>query len=161
MKKNHILITYIVFIAVAVLLLSIMLGLLYVDKAINTPPSFSSILEQYNMHCTDICVITNYLKDAPYKSIYITDLSGSAWADFSNIQLEQSVLEAVERLIGSGYYIQFIKRNNIIWILQWKGLRDVGCGIAYSLDRTKLPSDKYLTELHEIKDGWYYYISAS
>lgn len=161
MKTHCTLITLLAFIAVAILLLVIIQGSLYADKAINTPPDPSSILEQYDTHFSDINTVATFLKEAPYRSIYITDSSGSAWADFSNIQLEQSVFKAVKRLRDSGFYIKFMKSDNVIWFLQWTGTKNISCGIAYSIVKATLPSNEYFTASYEIKDGWYYYISES
>ena len=40
-----------------------------------------------------------------------------------------------------------------------KGLQDIGCGIACSINALEMPEIEYMTELVPLStEGWYYYV---
>ena len=125
----------------------------------NIPPSVENVQQQFNNNFDDIHTIVEYMIGTGYKDVYIDHTIGTATmqADFNRVKIsDPNVVDAVERVFKTYYHI--FKSGNIITLLQWKGLRDIGCGIVYSIDGTQ-PRIQYVTELVPLADnGWYYYV---
>lgn len=127
----------------------------------NIPPSVAMVQDCYREHAEDIQTIVDFLSSLEYEDIYITDNNGKMLADLTRIQIEdQSVSNAIDRILDSKAYQHINKNGNTISLLQWKGIRDIGCGIAYSVNGTNSPEIEFVTQLTPLSDdGWYYYVS--
>lgn len=127
----------------------------------NIPPDSNSVHEHFLNNYRDIQVVVEYMANSPYEDLFIIDTSGTMQADLTWMQIEnEEVMTAVNNLLGNGEYIKIIKTGNTIYMLQWTGTRDIGCGIAYSINGTDVPDVQFTTTLVPItEDGWYYYIS--
>ena len=128
--------------------------------SINTPPSADSVKKAYLANKENIIIVINYMIDSGYNDIQIRDASGMIWADFEDVQIaDASVIEALCNLFET---YKFINKNGMtITLLQWTApVRDIGCGLCYSLLPSTLPKVEYATEMIKIAESdWYYYVS--
>lgn len=147
----------IVFIVVA----SLAVFLYLIDTASNTPPTVGAVNTLFVKERDAIDAVVNQMAHMGFCDIYIPRNDGQMLADLSMLEIqEETFLLAIDRLLGSGSYLQMGKEGNTVWLLQWTGVRDIGCGIAYSIDGITPPYIEYCTELIPISaDGWYYYVS--
>lgn len=125
----------------------------------NTPPDIAYVQEQFESNFDDINTIIGYMIDSGYENIYITDTAGTMSADLTRVEISNSdVMDAVNRVLET--YIKISKVGNTIKLLQWRGIRDIGCGIAYSINGINEPEIQFATELIPIAEyGWFYYVS--
>ena len=117
--------------------------------------------QQFREHYADIQAITEFMTDAGYENIYLDDSSGTVLADLNRIQItDQKVVDAAARLLDSGRYSEISKRGNTFSFTQWIGLRDIRCGIAYTIHGSDLPEVEFTTQLVPMdQDGWFYYVA--
>lgn len=82
-------------------------------------------------------------------------------ADLEHIPIEnRAVFAAVNTIIDKGLYRNINKNGDTISLLQWTGLRDIGCGIACTINGENTPEIEFVTQLVPMSDnGWYYYVS--
>lgn len=124
-----------------------------------TIPNETFVQEKFSENYGSICVITKFLTNSGYNSVYIRDASGTMFADLQERHINNNeVLAEVTRLLDCGEYIHIYKTGNTICFLQWKGIRDIGCGIAYTISQESLPEVDYATEFRALSEpGWFYY----
>lgn len=125
------------------------------------PPSIASVERRFENNYKDIQTVVEFMANSGYKSIILKGNDGTMRADLEIVTIDdESVCDAVECLLGSyGAYQSIYMRNNTVTIRQWRGLTDIGCGIAYSTNKTDAPYVDYATELKPLsREGWYYYV---
>ena len=122
-------------------------------------PDVSSAQQQLENNRGDIEIITDFMINSGHSDFYIHDSTGIVSADLEDIRiLDSTVYEAINRVLED--YIMINKFGNTIYLLQWRSMQDIGCGIAYSINGTSKPEIQYATELIPIsEDGWFYYVS--
>lgn len=151
-----------VVIAICLVVLTVfvlIMALGHIDMILNTPPEVTAVKEQFNNYYDSIQVVVDFMINSNYENIYILDDSGIIQADFKDIYVKDSVNKAIKQLLN-GKYSSINKIGNTIWLLQWRGAQDIGCGLAYSINGTELPEVDFMTDLVPISEnGWYYYIS--
>lgn len=127
----------------------------------NTPPDFATVHEHYLKHSQDISTVLNFLISSGYEDISIRDGSGTMRADFNTISIaNDAVNEAIGGLISDSAYMNIYKNGNSTSFLQWSGIRDIECGIAYSINGTDVPEIQFATQLTPLpEDGWFYYVA--
>lgn len=150
----------IVYISVLILVCSLVIlqtGCNHLDS----PPRIESVQNRYHEYHKDIQTIVNFFMLSNYEYICIRNSDGTMLADFNEVIInDKEVSGAVERLLANSTYQHIIKNENTIYLLQWKGLRDIGCGIAYSINGVDFPEIEYVTQLVPLSDdGWFYYVS--
>ena len=125
----------------------------------NTPPDLDYVQKHFKSNLADISTIVGYMIDSEYENIYITDTTGTMLADLNRVEIDDpDVTDAVNRILKT--YVMIDKIGNTIYLLQWKGVRDIGCGIAYTIDGINKPQIQFATELIPLaEDGWFYYVS--
>ena len=130
-------------------------------KDINAPPDIAAVQKHYQKHSEDIQIIIAFLSSSEYEDIYITDSSGIMLADLTKVPIEdQRVVKSIGRIINDGAYQHINKDGNNISLLQWKGIRDIGCGIACTISGTNTPEIEFVTQMIPLSDaGWFYYVS--
>ena len=128
---------------------------------LNTPPSINAVRNQFLSNKDEINVIVEYMIDSGYEDIYISSADGFMLADLVEIKIhDEECGAAIKKLIQGNEYIHIAKNSNTIYFLQWRGLKDIGCGITYSINRTDAPEIQFATELVPLfDDGWFYYMS--
>ena len=158
MKKHAILIVLVVFFVSLILISNLMFSLL--EKA-DTPPEIGVVQEQFQNRCADISLVVDYLAASGYENVYINDREKDMLADFVRMPIDDlEIYTVITDLFESGYCTQINKIGNTIYLLQWKGIRDIGCGVAYSINGIDLPKIQYATELVPLsEDSWYYYVA--
>ena len=73
---------------------------------------------------------------------------------------DPQVVLAANTLLKSKVYHHICKIDNTIYLLQWTGLQDISCGIAYTINKVDLPQVIYTTQLLPLSnEGWYYYVA--
>jgi hypothetical protein len=144
-------------IAILILFITLLNGCFLRSK----PPDVRSVEEQIQENYSDIQSIVRFMIERGYDDVYISDTNGTMLSDLTRVTIaDEAVYTAITKLISSGEYIHFSKIGNTIRILQWRGMQDIGCGIAYSINRIELPKVQYVTELVPLnEDGWYYYVA--
>lgn len=155
MKKNYI-------VYLGVFLLACNLALFQIGcTQIESPPSIESVQNHYQEHREDIQIIINIFTASNYEHISIRNNDGTMLADLNIVSIDdKEVFSAVDSLLANGAYHHIIKNENTIYLLQWKGIRDIGCGIAYSINRVDNPQIEFETQLVPLSDdGWFYYVS--
>ncbi len=127
--------------------------------SINTPPSADSVKKTFLANKEDIIIVINYMVESGYTNIHIKDASGIMWADFADVKIaDASVIAALDNLCET--YKMISKDGMTIELLQWTGVRDIGCGLCYSLFPSNLPEVQHATEMVKITEsGWYYYVA--
>ena len=139
----------------------LMLFILFqISGSVCEPPDFQSVYSDFEYYKQDILLVLNYLIDSNYENVYFIKETGEMVADFRRIEVnEEPVVEAILRLFDSGRFINVSKIGGTIEFEMWNGIRDVGCGVAYSMDSNKYPDIQFQTELLALPEsGWYYYI---
>ena len=139
-----------------VLIISVLLIICF-----SNPPNVSSIERCFESNYNDIQIVVKFMENSNYASISIKENDGTMRADLTTVTIEdKGVRDAVERLLGPyGDYHNIYKYRNTITISQWKGLTDIGCGIAYSINETDTPYVEFATVLKPLnRAGWYYYV---
>ena len=127
----------------------------------NTPPKQEDVQRHLWDNWSEIQTIVDFMVDSGYEDVYIMDASGEVTADLEKITItDETVLDAISALISEGNYYSIAKSGNTIKLLQWRGIRDIGCGLAYSINGTDLPDVQFCTTLTPlIEPGWYYYVA--
>lgn len=130
-------------------------------KDLNTPPDIDSIQERFGTSYDSIETVVDFLISCGYEDVSIRDTKGTMVADLTRVQINNDdVSTAVKSLIDNGKYLLIVKNGNTIYFLMWRGLRDIGCGIAYTINGVDTPEIEYSTELTPLsEDGWFYYVS--
>lgn len=149
---------------IIVLLLLVVIGSLFTGcESMRMPPSVEEVEQHFLENYLDIQTVISFALHSNYENIYIRDMSGVVFADFSDVVIEdEAVLAAVRNLLSGKTYksISFDKSYNAIKFLQWTQFNDTGCGIVYSINGVDEPYIEYCTQLIPLsKDGWYYYVS--
>jgi len=105
-----------------------------------------------------LVIVTNYLANSSYESVYIRNFRGSGIMDVGGDRAEIEdikVIEAINALENRGYS-SIEKNNNTISFLRHTSFKN-GRGIAYSIDGNE-PVLPYLRRLEPLsKPNWYYY----
>lgn len=142
---------------VAVILSSLCIGC----SGLNTPPDKNTVQQVFDDHYEDIMLLVSFMETSGYKDIIISDASGTIFADFSHLQIQDSdVGNAIEHLLKKGPYIKIAKLDGTISMLQWTGLQDIGCGVLYSENIEESIDVEFVTELIPLsEEGWFYYVS--
>ena len=127
----------------------------------NIPPSVTDVQNLYQEYSSDIHTVINFLSASDYEDVYITDTNGTMLADLNKIQIQDpAVLDSLNRIFDNKAYHHINKDGNTISFLQWKGTRDIGCGIAYTITKVDVPQIEFITELIPLSDEYlFYYVS--
>lgn len=131
------------------------------DQALNTPPDIELVQQNFQDNYANIQVVVEFMLNSGYEDISIRDADGTMFADLSEREIsDDKVSSAISQLIDGKKYHSISKRGDTIKFLQWKAIRDIGCGIAYSTNKSDKPDVSYVTELIPLsEDGWYYYVA--
>ena len=122
-------------------------------------PDITSVQNQFLDNYENVSKITTFMVESGYDNIYISDADGSMFADLQERQMDDVISAAVNELMKNGKYIRIAKRGNTIWFMQWKGIRDTGCGIAYTINGVDLPEVDYAIEMVALPaENWFYYV---
>ena len=126
----------------------------------SAPPSISSVDQRLRDNYSDIETIVEFMANSGYKDIYIDDTSGKMLSDLVLMDIsDELVRAAVSQVLGSGAYKSISKQGNTIFLFQWHGSQDMGCGVAYSINPLEIPEIQFLTELVPLStEGWYYFV---
>ena len=124
------------------------------------PPSLQSVEKMFNDNREHILTITDYLIASEYETIYIRNTSGTMFADFQYVNIDDArVTTAVECLIEQNEDIEIAKSNHTISILLWVHSQNISSSIARSIDGTRFPTLFTPTEWTPMAEpGWYYII---
>lgn len=141
--------------------LILFLGTILVGCYRSVPPDISDIQELLDRDFNAIQTVVAFMKNSTYTNIYITDTNGVMTADLSNEPIsDPNVISAVNLLLERSHYYKICKTGNTIYLLQWKGLQDIGCGIAYTINGIDVPEIAFATKILPLSiDGWFYYVS--
>lgn len=128
---------------------------------LDTPPSISSIQGIFDDNYNDIRTAATFMTNSGYEDVCISDINGTMFADFSHVSInDDDAFEAIKQLIKDEGFIQICKIGNTIWFQQWDGIRDISCGIAFSINGIDDPEVQYTTELLPLdENGWFYYVA--
>lgn len=153
-----------VFIAILIVLilgLVLSFGLTLTRYSYSTPPNISIVQDLFDRNANDIQTVVSFLIGLEQNNVYINNADGTIIADLEVINiLDSSVNKSVDSLLKGQNYYHICKTGNTIYLLQWKGLHDIGCGIAYTINGISLPEVEYATLLLPLSNkGWYYYVS--
>lgn len=150
------------FSAVCVVMMAVILSFLCISCSdLNTPPEKKTVQQVFDEHYEDIMLLFSFMEASEYNHISISDASGTIFADFSHVQIQDNdVCNAIEHLLKKGPYIKIAKLDGTISMLQWTGLQDIGCGVLYSQNIEESIEVEFVTELIPLsEDGWFYYVS--
>ena len=135
---------------------------------LNKQPEPNQVYQQFLKHKELIQMITNYMVDTGYTNIYLSagketmnvDADGTMSQGLVEMKIsDDAVCAAIQLLFKSKAYIDIDKHDNTIIFLQWMGVQDIGCGIAYSINHIDYPSGEFFTELVPLSEpGWYYFV---
>lgn len=143
------------------LILVLFVNMLLAGCYYSAPPGIDKVQEHFDQNTNEIQVVVGFLENSEYENVYITESNGKMFADLSNERIEDPcVVMAVDYLLENNKFYTISKRGNTIHFLQWKGLQDIGCGIAYTINKIDLPQVQYATNMIQLSDdGWYYYVA--
>lgn len=142
--------------AIIVALLTFLIGYHNSEK----PPRVSFVQQRFQANEEYLQVILDFFSSVGYEDIYINNDDGTMLADLTRMEIDnKEVLVSVKHLLNDEY-MHIIKNGNTIYLLQWKSFRDIGCGIAHTINQATTPEIDFITELIPIsEDGWFYYVS--
>lgn len=145
--------------AVFTLAIALIMVLLTGCNGNNTPPDMINAQQVFQNNCNDIHTIVQFLTGLDCRNVYIDDDGESMLADLVNVPINNvEVSAAIKRLFKT--YLSIDKIDNTIHLLQWRGSKDIGCGIAYSINGIEPPVVQFMTELTPLTEvGWFYYVS--
>lgn len=149
-----------VFVSVFVVVLLVLLAKVIFDSA-NTPPDLRRVQAVFDENREEIQLVTTYLMESGYDSVYISDSGQRIMADFSPLTISDSdVSDAIRKLFASGKYKQINKIGGTVVFLQWTGPCDIGCGALFSRNLEESIEDQWLTTVCPMEDAqWFYYVS--
>ena len=126
----------------------------------DVPPDINSVQQRFQNYDDSIQMIVDYMICTGYENIYISDTNGTMFADLEERPIdEEAVIMAINQLLGKDVYLRITKRGNSIWFSHWEGVRDVGCGIAYTINGVDFPEVSFATEMIPLQEkGWFYYM---
>lgn len=126
----------------------------------DTPPTQRDVELCLQEDYDSIQAICQYCIDLGTNDVYIQENGSSVLADFETVEIQDSkISSAIQNLKDKGYYVVG-KQGNTIYFDIWRGVRDISCGIAYSLNGTSDLTVQFVTECVPLsKKGWYYYVS--
>ena len=135
--------------------------LLMVSCIKSEPPDYNTVQKYFDDNESNIRIITEYLALSNYENVYIDAPNGYMLADLKQIQIaDNDVMFALKQILTTTGCKHIHKRGNTISLLLWNNNQDVGCGIAYSIDKTTEPIIEFVTQIDSLSsDGWYYYVS--
>lgn len=156
MRKTH---SLIIFCGIILIFLIIAILLLTVEYNNEFLPDMASAQQTFIENRQNIQVVIDYMIGTGYENIYITT-EDKMFADLSWVSIDDPIARAaVSQLVQSRVYIAITKRGNTIELNQWRGFRDIGCGMAYSINGIDSPDIMFATKLVPISDeGWFYYV---
>lgn len=127
----------------------------------NIPPDISEVQQRFQNNREAIQTIVEYMIDTGYEDIYVLDSSGAILVGPKEMKIDnEAVCAAIKQLLENGEYIDVDKEGNTIYFEQWRGIRDIGCGIAYSINGVDTPEVQFMTELAPLSEGgWFYYVA--
>ncbi len=129
---------------------------------INTPPTANEVYEKFSENKESIQIIVDFILENESEEVLIIPEDKEVMIDFVRYPIvDEKLLNALKQLKGAGYEYKAIGRNETtISITQWRGQKDISCGIAYSIDGESIPDVQFATQLEEMQDdGWYYYVA--
>ena len=127
------------------------------------PPKTSDVEAFYQIHKKELKILTDYLTEQNYVSVYIDSSDGGAWAEFNTIKIEDNdVIKSIESILRDGCkQIYMSTDRNSIEFLLWTRTRDEAAGgLLYALDPKKEPEVQFQTELVPLnEERWFYYLA--
>lgn len=127
----------------------------------DTPPEVETVESVFYENTDNINTIVRFMEASGYTDIYINETDGTMQADLEELEIEdEAVNAAISQLIGTETYRLISKRGETIEFLQWSAfIKDIGCGIIYTMDDVITQEIPYVTQLQPLKEpGWYYYV---
>ena len=124
-------------------------------------PSIGSVENLLYENHADIQIVIDYMLSTGFNSIHITDDTGIIWADFNDVTVDsENVIKSLENLLGSGKFMHINKIENTIDFMCWSPfMKDISCGLAYSINGVDEPQIQYGTQITPLSEnGWYYYV---
>lgn len=151
---------YYVFLSVVGFALLVLLAKTISDS-VNTPPDLRQVQAVFDENQEEIRLVTTYLMESGYDTVYISDSGQRIVADLSPLTISDAdVSGAIRKLFASGKYKQIDKLGETVIFLQWTGPCDIGCGALYSRDIEESIEGAWLTTVCPMKDAqWFYYAS--
>lgn len=125
------------------------------------PPSEDEIYARFQESREDISIVVDYFLTSDYEHIIIYDADEPVFADFANIELDETVKNAARSLLKKHGFIAIVKDTeyNALEFLMWTGA-EISCGVLYAINRDKLPETEIPALLISLPDdGWYYYVA--
>lgn len=139
----------------------IIAGLILDFMGANTPPTIEEVEAKYYENKEDLCVIADYLTCIESDNALLILDENEIMIEFVRSPIEdERLLFALENIKKAGYEANLIgKKAGTVSIMQWSGIKDIGCGIAYLKDKKGVPAIQYATQIKPLKEeGWYYYV---
>lgn len=132
-----------------------------ISDSVNTPPDLRRVQAVFDENQEEIQLVTTYLMESGYDTVYISDSGQRIVADLSPLTISDAeVSGAIRKLLASGKYKQIDKFGETVIFLQWTGPCDIGCGALYSRDIEESTEGAWLTTVCPMKDArWFYYVS--
>lgn len=159
-KEGHYVKKY--FSAICVVMMVGILSFLCISCSdLNTPPDKNTVQQVFDDHYEEIMSLFSFMETSEYNHISISDASGTIFADFSHVQIQDNdVCNAIKHLLKKGPYLHISKIDKTVIMRQWTGLQDIGCGVLYSQNIEESIDVEFITELIPLsEEGWFYYIS--
>ena len=129
------------------------------------PPNVEAVEDHFQNNRETIQIVVDFLLNIDCPSVYINTTDGTMLADLDRIEIKDNKANnAIKRLLGSSLFAKkqyrfIIRERNTIIFAQWSNSQQVGCGIAYSINKEVSPSIQYCTKLVPLSEnGWYYYV---
>lgn len=156
MKKTDIFVLTTVFILLIVLVLFLIIG----HTVVNTPPDINFTQNCFAENRSNIQLVVDYMLKQEYENVYVLDSHGKILADLEEKKIDDPVVcSAIHHLITSNIFVDINKFGNTIEFQLWQGTKDMGCGIAYSIDGVSAPDVQFMTECQPLsEEAWFYYI---
>ena len=129
----------------------------------NEPYSFGDMENFLNAQKEDVQTITDFLLKLEYDNVQISDMNGKFFANHHSFDInEANTQESIKKLFEKGcLFIGKDVKENSVYFRMWHRIRgSVECGLSYAIEKERIPTVQFQTELVSFDDdGWYYYVA--
>lgn len=132
------------------------------SRCLQKPQSKDKIYMRFCEARGDIQIVVDFFLSSDFEAIYIKGVNVPVFADFTYIELEGTVADAVRSLMKEHKFIRLSKHSdtNTLVFQMWTDKMECECGVLYAINNDMVPSVEYLTLLDPLPEsGWYYYVS--
>ena len=150
--------TNLILIGVVVLFFLGIFGYTALDSWLNEPMAMEKAQEKLTEDKEEIQLILDFLMGLNSQRVTIDRADGTMEVSFTYEKIENAqVRAAVKTLFDEKDYYSICKQGKTVYFMQWCGVRDISCGVAYTeYGMDKLQVDFLVEKTALSQENWYY-----